>query len=97
MRAFADQNHLLDDYRAVVQAVNDAANSGEGPRLFPGSPKFLAQMLRPQDFLILNKKHPEDAYALRGVMCGTSATVHERGDYELWLAMVPPRPAVAWW
>jgi 23S rRNA (adenine2030-N6)-methyltransferase len=91
MRAFADQNPLLDDYRAAVQAVNDAANSGEGPRLYPGSPKFLAQMLRPQDFLILNEKHPEDAYALRGVMRGTSAAVHERDAYELWLAMVPPR------
>jgi 23S rRNA (adenine2030-N6)-methyltransferase len=91
MRAFADQNPLLDDYRAAVQAVNDAADSGEGPRLYPGSPKFLAQMLRPQDFLILNEKHPEDAYALRGVMRGTSAAVHERDAYELWLAMVPPR------
>jgi len=89
LRAFADQNPLLDDYRAAVRAVN----VGDEPQLYPGSPRFLAQLLRPQDVLILNEKHPEDAYTLRGVMRGTSAAVHERDAYELWLAMVPPRTA----
>ena len=87
LRAFADPNPFLDDYRAAVQAVN----VGPEPRLYPGSPRFLAQLLRPQDSLILNEKHPEDAYALRGAMRGTPAAVHERDAYELWLAMVPPR------
>ena len=89
LRAFADPNPLLDDYRAAVQAVN----AGEESRLYPGSPRFLAQLLRPQDFLILNEKHPDDAYALRGAMRDTSAAVHERDAYELWLAMLPPRTA----
>lgn len=87
VRAFADPNPLLDDYRAAVQAVNDGAE----PRLYPGSPQFLAQLLRPQDLLILNEKHPEDARALRGAMRGTPAAVHERDAYELWLAMLPTR------
>jgi 23S rRNA (adenine2030-N6)-methyltransferase len=87
MRAFADTNPLLDDYRAAIQAVNAEAE----PQFYPGSPTFLAQLLRPQDLLILNEKHPEDAYTLRGVMRGTQAAVHERDAYELWLAMVPPR------
>jgi 23S rRNA (adenine2030-N6)-methyltransferase len=89
VRAFADTNPLLDDYRAAVQAVN----AGAEPRLYPGSPRFLAQLLRPQDFLILNEKHPEDAYALRGAMRDTSAAVHQRDAYELWLALLPPRTA----
>jgi 23S rRNA (adenine2030-N6)-methyltransferase len=89
LRAFADANPLLDDYRAAVQAVNVGAE----PRFYPGSPRILAQLLRPQDFLILNEKHPEDAYALRGAMRGTAAAVHERDAYELWLAMLPPRTA----
>ncbi|MBE1528113.1 23S rRNA (adenine2030-N6)-methyltransferase [Sphingopyxis sp. OAS728] len=89
VRAFADTNPLLDDYRAAVQAVNAA----EEPRLYPGSPRFLAQLLRSQDFLILNEKHPEDVYALRGAMRDTSAAVHQRDAYELWLAMLPPRTA----
>ena len=61
LRAFADPNPLLDDYRAAVRAVNVGAE----PRLYPGSPQVLAQLLRPQDVLILNEKHPEDAQALR--------------------------------
>lgn len=89
VRAFADANPLLDDYRAAVQAVN----AGEEPRLYPGSPRFLAQLLRPQDFLILNEKHPDDVHALRGAMRDTSAAVHQRDAYELWLAMLPPRTA----
>ena len=87
LRAFADPNPLLNDYRAAVQAVNVGAE----PRLCPGSPRILVQLLRPQDVLILNEKHPEDAYALRGEMRGTSAAVHERDAYELWLAMLPTR------
>ena len=87
LRAFADTNPLLDDYRAAVRAVND----GPEPRLYPGSPHILAQLLRPQDFLILNEKHPEDVHALRSAMRGTSAAVHQRDAYELWLALLPTR------
>ena len=89
MRVAADAHPLLDDYRAAVRAVNVEA----APRFYPGSPRFLAQLLRPQDVLILNEKHPEDAQTLRGAMRGTSAAVHERDAYEFWLAMVPPRTA----
>lgn len=89
VRVFADADPLLDDYRAAVRAVN----GGEEPRLYPGSPRVLAQLLRPQDVLIVNEKHPEDAYALRGAMRGTAAAVHERDAYELWLALLPTRTA----
>ncbi|NLS28598.1 Ribosomal RNA large subunit methyltransferase J [Sphingomonas sp. S2M10] len=87
LRAFADANPLLDFYRTAVQAVNDV----DEPRFYPGSPQVLAQLLRPQDGLILNEKHPEDANILRGAMRGTPAAVHERDAYEFWLAMLPTR------
>ena len=87
MRAFADTNPLLDDYRAAVRAVNE----GEEPRLYPGSPRILAGLLREQDALVLNEKHPEDAAALRAAMRGTPAAVHQRDAYELWLALLPTR------
>lgn len=87
LRAFAEADPLLDDYRAAVRAVN----AGGEPQLYPGSPQILAQLLRPQDCLILNEKHPEDVQALRGAMRDTPAAVHQRDAYELWLAMVPPR------
>ena len=87
MRVLADPSPLLNDYRAAVEAVN----TGEEMRFYPGSPHVLAQLLRPQDVLILNEKHPEDAKALRRAMRGTQAAVHERDAYELWLAMLPTR------
>lgn len=87
LRAFADPNPLLDDFRAAVRRVNAAA----GPRLYPGSPRILAQLLRPQDALILNEMHPEDARALRRAMRDTPAAVHQRDAYELWLALLPTR------
>jgi 23S rRNA (adenine2030-N6)-methyltransferase len=87
LRAFADPNPLLGDYRAAVSAENE----GGGPKLYPGSPRILAQLLRAQDALILNEKHPEDAMALRAAMRGTPAAVHQRDAYELWLALLPTR------
>jgi 23S rRNA (adenine2030-N6)-methyltransferase len=91
LRAFADANPLLDDYRAAVRAVNDGADTLSEPSLCPGSPRILAQLLRPQDVLILNEKHPEDARSLRSAMHGTPAAIHERDAYELWLALLPTR------
>jgi len=87
MRAFADADPLLDDFRAAIRAVNEAHE----PRLYPGSPRILAQLLREQDGLILNEKHPEDARSLREAMRGTPAAIHTRDAYELWLAMLPTR------
>ena len=91
LRAFDAPDPLLDDYRAAVQAVNAAVDVGGEPCLYPGSPRILAQLLRPQDVLILNEKHPEDASSLRGAMRGIPAAIHERDAYELWLAMLPTR------
>lgn len=91
VRAFADPNPLLNDYRAAVQAVNDGVDVTAGPRLYPGSPRILAQLLRPQDALILNEKHAEDVLTLRRAMRDTAAAVHERDAYEFWLAMLPTR------
>jgi 23S rRNA (adenine2030-N6)-methyltransferase len=91
LRAFADPNPLLDDYRDAALAVNEGVVEGTGPRLYPGSPRILAQLLRAQDVLILNEKHPEDARSLRAAMRRTAAAVHERDAYEFWLAMLPTR------
>jgi 23S rRNA (adenine2030-N6)-methyltransferase len=93
VRAFADQSPLLADYRAAVAAENEGADLRAGPSLYPVSPRILAQLLRPQDVLILNEKHPEDAGALRSAMRAAPAAVHSRDAYELWLALLPTRTA----
>lgn len=87
MRALADPNPLLADYRAAVAAVNDGADG----QFYPGSPRVLSQLLRPQDVLIVNEKHPHDVALLRQAMRGTPAAVHERDAYELWLALLPTK------
>jgi 23S rRNA (adenine2030-N6)-methyltransferase len=91
LRAFADSNPLLGDYRAAVRAENAETDGGAEPRLYPGSPRILTQALREQDALILNEKHPEDARSLREAMRGTPAAIHTRDAYELWLALLPTR------
>ncbi|MCU0948730.1 MAG: 23S rRNA (adenine(2030)-N(6))-methyltransferase RlmJ [Porphyrobacter sp.] len=91
LRAFADANLLLDDYRAAVRAVNDSAAHAAEPRFYPGSPRVLAQVLREQDALIINEMHPEDARSLRAAMRGFPAAIHQRDAYELWLALLPTR------
>lgn len=93
LRAFADPNPLLGDYRAAVRAVNGGADGKADPRLYPGSPRILAQLLRAQDRLILNEKHSEDAAALRAAMRGYPAALHQRDAYELWLALLPTATA----
>jgi 23S rRNA (adenine2030-N6)-methyltransferase len=91
LRAFADRNPLLDEYRAAVRAQNTGEHAGPEPRLYPGSPRILVQLLREQDALIINEKHPDDINALRSAMRGTPAAVHQRDAYEFWLAMLPTR------
>lgn len=88
-RALGNTHPLLDDYRAAVKSVNNGVDSD----LYPGSPRILSQLLRPQDMLILNEKHTEDAAALRRTMRETTAAVHERDAYELWLALLPTKTA----
>lgn len=87
LRVCADPDPLLHDYLDAVNAVN----AGTALDIYPGSPSILAQLLRPQDVLILNEKHPVDANALRRAMRDTPAAVHERDAYEFWLAMLPTR------
>lgn len=87
LRTFANSHPMLDEYRATVLAVN----AGAELKLYPGSPQILAKLLRPQDALILNEKHPEDVTILRSVMRSTPASVHQRDGYEFWLAMLPTR------
>ena len=87
LRVCADPDPLLHDYLDAVNAVN----AGTALDQYPGSPRILAQLLRPQDVLILNEKHPVDADALRRAMRDTPAAVHERDAYEFWLAMLPTR------
>ena len=59
---------LLADYVALVKAYDQQLGnleSGPGPRFYPGSPRLMRELARPQDRLSLFEKHPEEAEALR--------------------------------
>lgn len=51
---------LLAPYREVIAALNP----GGGLRHYPGSPELALRLMRPQDRLIANELHPQDAIAL---------------------------------
>lgn len=59
--------------------------------LYPGSPVFAAEALRPEDRLVACELHPEDAATLRRTMRSyVNAAVHERDGYEALNAFLPP-------
>ncbi|MBU6448566.1 MAG: 23S rRNA (adenine(2030)-N(6))-methyltransferase RlmJ [Rhodospirillales bacterium] len=59
--------------------------------LYPGSPIFAAEALRPDDRLIACELHPEDAATLRRAMRSyANAAIHERDGYEALSAFLPP-------
>ena len=57
------------------------------PATYPGSPRIIQSLLRPDDVLLLNELHPEDHAALRRALRGTPA--HMRDAYECARALTP--------
>ena len=51
---------LLAPYRAVIAQLNPDG----GVRYYPGSPELALRLMRPNDRLIANELHPQDAIAL---------------------------------
>lgn len=56
----AEVEALLAPYRAVLAALNPQG----GLRWYPGSPELALRLMRPQDRLIANELHPQDAIVL---------------------------------
>jgi len=55
---------LLAPYFDVLKAVNRGCGEPV-PRFYPGAGEFARRLMRPDDRLLLNELHPEDARALR--------------------------------
>lgn len=54
--------------RALLQPYLDAVaaeNGGQGLSRYPGSPRLVLRQMRPEDVLVANELHPEDAVALK--------------------------------
>ncbi len=79
---------LLQPYLDVVRALNPAAV----PERYPGSPKLIRDLMRPQDRLSAIELHPEDCAGLRSLFEGDFQTRIIALDG--WLALgahVPPK------
>jgi 23S rRNA (adenine2030-N6)-methyltransferase len=63
---------------------------------YPGSPLILAHMLRPQDRMVVNELHNDDARTLRNFMNPyPSITVTQEDAYQAIRAFLPPKNARA--
>ena len=76
---------------APPSALAEYAETVRRLGLYPGSPVFAAEALRPGDRLLACELHPEDAATLRRIMRAyENVAVHERDGYEALGAFLPP-------
>lgn len=81
--AEADPPAALNPFLGLVRA--------QPPATYPGSPRLLAGMVRPQDRITACELHPEEAAALRRAVAGTSQVrVLEADGYQRLPGLVPP-------
>lgn len=79
---------VLGDYLAAVRAVN----RGSALRFYPGSPRIVRHLLRPQDRMVLLEKHPEEAARLTHEFAGDrQVMVRAQDGYQGLRAHLPPK------
>lgn len=89
-RVWRSAEFRLGEYISLVAQFNPK----DTLQFYPGSPALLAHTARPQDTIILNELHPEEADALRSVFArDRQVKIHERDAYEIWQALTPTATA----
>jgi 23S rRNA (adenine2030-N6)-methyltransferase len=80
------------DYLEIVRRYDRAqGNLGPAPRFYPGSPRIVRLLARPQDRLELWEKHPAEFAALRDEFKGERrVSVHGADGYGAVRACLPP-------
>lgn len=77
----------LSEYREQVRALNP----NDALREYPGSPRLIRNLLRPEDRLTLTELHPGDYSALKTEFAGDRQTVaHHTDGYASLKALLPP-------
>nr|WP_321983609.1 23S rRNA (adenine(2030)-N(6))-methyltransferase RlmJ [uncultured Lichenicoccus sp.] len=83
----ARPDEALADYLGLVRA-------GEAPRKYPGSPRLIQALLRPQDRLACCELHDQDHASLHRLFRGDPrVAVHARDGWAAIPALLPPRGA----
>lgn len=88
----SDAPAALAPYFAAIAALDaDAATGAAAPRYYPGSPRLVRTLLRPQDRLIVTDLHPAEAAALRLEFADDErVAVHHLDGYQGLRAFLPP-------
>lgn len=73
---------LLEDYVKVVKAYDQKLGNIDptSPRFYPGSPRIMRALMRPQDRMSLFEKQPDEAGALRAEFARSSGAGIQSAD-----------------
>lgn len=86
-----EQPEALADYLSLIRGYNRRMTDGEELRFYPGSPRLVQLLARPQDRLALCEKHPEEVKALQAEFgWERRVSVHDLDGYTALRAMLPP-------
>ncbi len=87
--ACADMPEAIADYVGLVRAENaDPARL----EVYPGSPRLLRALLRPQDRLVVSELHKADHAQLKSLFAGDrQVAVHLQDAYQGLKAFLPPK------
>lgn len=81
-----DQPELMANYLNVIKTLNKP----DTLRYYPGSPMLAQQLMRPQDRIILNEMHPEDALLLKqNFKKDQRISIHSQNGWLLPKALLP--------
>ena len=81
----------VNTYLAAVQSINPSEYADE-PRFYPGSPRIVRHLLRPQDRMILTELHPAEFLLLQQEFAADrQVAVHRLDGYQGIKAFLPPR------
>jgi 23S rRNA (adenine2030-N6)-methyltransferase len=84
----------IRDYLAIVRAFNGEESSGKRVplRYYPGSPRLVRALLRPQDRMVLTELHPTDFETLKEEFAGDrQVAVHHLDGYQGLKSFLPPK------
>jgi 23S rRNA (adenine2030-N6)-methyltransferase len=76
-------------YLELVHAVNPSGRL----EIYPGSPRLIRALMRPEDRLTLVELHPEDNARLHAEFAGDGqVAIHHRDAWEALRGLLPPQP-----
>lgn len=87
-----DTPAALAPYLAAIRAINPDRSAARAPRYYPGSPRLVRELLRPQDRMVLTELHTTDFALLKREFDGDrQVAVHHLDAYQGMKAFLPPK------